>query len=261
MAQNRVEPGKRKPSGAVTSARSGSKKGFYILIALVAVAGIATLSYLSGRSKSAPPITLDPTLPPVTSQGYVMGNPAAPIEVIEFGDFECPGCNRFAELTEPDVREQLVKPGRIRFRFIDFPLVNVHRNTLNASVAAACADEQGQFWPMHDALYARQDEWNGEATTNPDKIVKRYAHAILGIDAAKFDQCVDTRRTLGKVQSHLKLAEERKLPGTPTFIIGGKQYGLIGMDEFKRAVDEAIAAFDPTKGASTKPVGKTNKKR
>jgi protein-disulfide isomerase len=244
----------------VTSSKTGSKKGFYVLIAFVAIAGIAGLSYMSTRSKSAPPIVLDPSLPAVTSQGYVVGSPSAPLEVIEFGDYECPGCGRFAELTEPDVRSQLVNTGKIRFRFIDYPLVNIHRNTLNAAVAAACADEQGQFWPMHDLIFSKQDEWNGEATSNPDKFLKSYARSVPGIDPAKFDQCVDTRRTLGKVQSHLKLAEARQMAGTPTFIIGNKQYGLIGMDEFTKAVNEALAAQDSAKASTTRPAGKTTKK-
>jgi protein-disulfide isomerase len=260
MAQKRMESGRRASAGVVNSSKSGSKKGFYVLIAVVAIAGIAALSYLMTGSKAAPPITLNPNLPAVTSQGYVIGSPSAPLEVIEFGDFECPGCGRFAELTEPDVRTQLVNTGKIRFRYIDFPLLNVHRNTLNAAVAAACADEQGQFWPMHDLIFSKQDEWNGEATNNPDKVLKTYARVIPAIDPAKFDQCLDTRQTLGKIQSHLKLAEARQLPGTPSFIIGNKQYGLIGMDEFTKAVNEAIAAQDSAKAPATKAASKTTKK-
>jgi protein-disulfide isomerase len=261
MAQKRVESGRRASSGVVTASKTSSKKGFYLLIAVVAIAGIAALSYTTTKSKAAPPITLDPSLPPVTSEGYVIGSPSAPLEVVEFGDYECPGCGRFAELTEPDVRSQLVNTGKIRFRFIDFPLVNVHRNTLNAAVAAACADQQGQYWPMHDLIFSKQDEWNGESTNNPDKLLKSYARMIPAIDPAKFDQCVDTRQTLSKVQSHLKLAEARNLNGTPTFIIGDKQYGLIGMDEFTKAVNDALAAGDTAKATKQKMApAKTSRK-
>src|SRR3954468_3898968 len=261
MAQKKgVESGRRPAGGVVTSSKSASKKGFYLIIAVVAIGGIAALSYTASKSKSAPPITIDPSLPPITSQGYVMGSPTAPIEVTEVGGYECPGCGRFAELTEPDVRQQLVNTGKIRFRFVDFPLVNIHRNTLNAAVAAACADEQNQYWPMHDLIFSKQDEWNGEATNNPDKMLKGYARMIPAIDPTKFDQCLDTRRTLGKVQSHLKLAEARRMNGTPTFIIGDKQYGLIGMDEFTKAVNEAIAASDSGKATKTTAPAKATKK-
>jgi protein-disulfide isomerase len=259
MTQQRMEPVRRKPSGAVSASNSGSKRGVYLVIAIVAIVGIGVLSYLSSRKSTAIPIALDPNLPPVTSQGYVMGSATAPIEVVEFGDFECPACNRFAEVTEPDVRTQFVNTGKIRFRFIDFPLVNVHQNTLNASVAAACADLQGQFWPMHDQLYAKQDQWNGEATSSPDKVLKQIAAAIPGIDAAKFDQCLDTRQTLAKVQSHLKIATDTKVQGTPTFVIGGKLYfPLDGFDEFKAAVTGALATADSANSATPKS-GKNKK--
>lgn len=261
MAEKRVAPGQGKAPGVVKSSKSGSKKGFYLLIAVVAVAGIGTLSYMSGRSKASAPITLNPNLPPVTSAGYVMGSATAPLEVIEFGDFECPACNQFAEITEPDVRAQLVNTGKLRFRFIDIPL-SMHRNTLNASVAAACADEQGQFWPLHDLLYSKQDQWNGESTDNPDKVIKALAHTLPGLDAPKFDECLDSRRTLSKVQAHMKLGDERGVRGTPTFVIGSKMYNsVMGIDAFKQAVNEALAEADTAKPAATKtkPTGKTKK--
>jgi protein-disulfide isomerase len=97
---------------------------------MIAVAGIGALTYLStrpsGAAAAASPI--DTTLPKIESQGYVIGNASAPIEVTEFGDFECPQCGRFASITEPDVRSRLVNTGTIRFRFIDFPL-QMHANT------------------------------------------------------------------------------------------------------------------------------------
>jgi protein-disulfide isomerase len=263
MAEKRVAPGQGKASGVVKSSQSGSKKGFYLLIAVVAIAGIGALSYMSAQSKKSTAIAVNPNLPPLKSEGYVMGSASAPLEVIEFGDFECPACNQFAEVTEPDIRAQYVNTGKIRFRFIDFPILSAHRNTLNGSVAAACADEQGQFWPMHDILYAKQDEWNGETTNNPDKVIKSFARTITGIDQTKFDQCLDTRATLGKVQSHLQLALDRQVQRTPTLIIGTNEYGAIGIDEFKRAVDEALAAADSAKSSTIKSLqsaGKSTKK-
>ena len=79
------------------------------------------------------------------SAGYTIGNANAPVEVTEFGDFECPACGHFATLTEPDIRKRYVSTGKVLWRFVDFPLT-MHRNTWHASRAAACADEQGKFW-------------------------------------------------------------------------------------------------------------------
>ncbi len=151
-----------------------STRIFYLALAVIAVAGIGALSWMSRRPADRLVSPIDSTLPKVQSNGYVVGSASAPIEVVEYGDFECPSCARFATLTEPDVRSRLVDKGIIRLRWIDFPL-SMHRNTWPASRAAACADEQGKFWEMHDALFQGQDQWNGEATNNPNPIFKQMA--------------------------------------------------------------------------------------
>src|SRR4051812_15095442 len=136
MAQNRKTVGKH--ANAVASSKS-SKKTFFIGLGVAAVAGIAALSYITSQAAKNRIITVDPNLPAVTSAGYVLGSPAAKVELVEHGDFECPGCGQYAELVEPEIRQAYVNTGKIRVRFIDYPLP-AHKNTLNASNAAACAD-------------------------------------------------------------------------------------------------------------------------
>src|SRR5438105_3213373 len=109
MAQNRVDAGQRgRKPGAVKAARksSSTNRAFYILIIMIAVAGIGALAYVSTRSKdNGSAVPVDPAAPPVESHGYTMGSAMAPIEVTEFGDFECPACGQFATVTEPDIRK------------------------------------------------------------------------------------------------------------------------------------------------------------
>jgi protein-disulfide isomerase len=216
---------------------------FYLLIAVLAVGGIGALTYLSSRQNAPPASPIDTTLPPIKSDGYLLGSASAPLEVTEFADFECPACGNFATITEPDVRTRLINTGLIRLRFIDFPL-SMHRNTWEASRAAACADEQGKFWEMHDLIFQTQDQWNGIATDNPNKFLKQLARQLrLNTDA--FDRCVDTKKTQAKIQAHLKIAEQRHVQQTPSFIIGGNIIAGVprgGFDEFKKDVDAAIAA-------------------
>lgn len=249
MAQNRRTA---KGKSNVVNSSKGSKRSFYLILGLAAFVGIATLSYLASQGAKGRIITVDPNLPPVTSQGYVLGSPTAPLELVEFGDFECPQCARFAELTEPDVRAEYVNTGKVRFRYIDFPL-NIHPNTLNASNAAACADEQGKFWEMHDLLYRTQHEWNAQATSDPDEYFKGLAGQITGLDAAKLSECIDSRRMMPKVQSHLKIANDRAIGGTPTFLLGNKQFGNMSADEFRRVLDAELAAVETAKGTTKKP--------
>jgi len=251
MGQNRMDSGRGRGAGVVKPTPAKAKRGepqrtksstrvFYLALAVIAVAGIGALSWMSRRPAARDVSPFDSTLPKVQSNGYVIGSTSAPIEVTEFGDFECPQCARFGSLTEPDVRSRLVDKGVIRFRFIDFPL-SMHRNTWNASRAAACADEQGKFWAMHDALFQAQDQWNGEATGKPDEVFKGMAKQI-GLNTQQFDQCVDSKKTQAKVQAHEQLALQSHINATPSFVIGGKiAEGAITYDEFKALVDSALA--------------------
>lgn len=244
MAKKRVEAGRGRKAGVVKSAKQPANRAFYLIIGIIAIVGIAALAYVSTRPKATTALAFDSSLPKVESQGYVMGSPLAALEVTEFGDYECPQCGRFATLTEPDIRTRLVNTGTIRYRYIDFPL-EMHRNTWNASIAAACADEQGRFWEMHDAIFATQDRWNGEATSNPNKVLKEIGDPLVA-DKDKFNQCIDEQRTKPKVQAHYQLAIARKLPGTPSFIIGSQQISeFLTYDDFKRLVDQEIAKIKP----------------
>lgn len=244
-----------------------STRIFYLALIVIAVAGIGALTWMSRRPAAADVSPFDSTLPKVQSNGYVMGSSSAPVEVIEFGDFECPSCARFSTLTEPDVRSRLIDKGIVRLRYIDFPL-SIHRNTWPASRAAACADEQGKFWQMHDALFQTQDQWNGEATSNPNPFFKKLAGQI-GLNQQQFDQCVDSKKTQAKIQAHEQLAEEQHIQATPSFIIGGKIIeGPQPYDEFKALVDSALAksgspvATSTTTGAAAKtPAAKSPAKR
>ncbi|MEO7084632.1 MAG: thioredoxin domain-containing protein [Gemmatimonadaceae bacterium] len=253
MAQKRVESGKGRKPGVVkaTKKASSTNRAFYLIIGAIAVVGIGALTYASTRSKDnvdASPI--DSTLPPVQSAGYVIGSPTAPIEVTEFGDYECPACGRFATLTEPDIRKAFVETGKIRWRFVDFPL-SMHKNTWQAARAAACADEQGKFWPFHDLLYQNQDLWNGEATSNPDKFMKEYGKQV-GADPAKFDACVDSKKYQAKIQAHYNLAMQRQVQQTPTFVIGDQQVAnALSFDEISKLINDALAKAPPVKSAPT----------
>ena len=252
MASKRVEPGRGRKAGVVKSSQKATKnRFFYIIIALVAVAGIGALTYASTRGKTAAPVTrVDTTLPPVKSEGYVIGSPTAPLEVVEFGDFECPGCSRFATVTEPDVRSRLINTGQIRLRYIDFPL-DMHPNSWNASRAAACADEQSKFWEFHDALFMTQDQWAAaNGNTKPDAFFKDLAKR-LQLETGRFNECVDTKKYQAKIQAHLKIGLDRKVNGTPTFIIGDSLAGVVPYDHFKKLVDVALAKSGAQKPAAS----------
>ena len=211
----------RKPAVVKSSKGSTSNRSFYLLIALVAVAGIGWLTYQSTRSSNVVQVSqIDTTLPKVQSQGYTMGSDSAKLEVTEFGDFECPACGRFSVLSEPDIRKNFISTGKVRWRFIDFPL-DIHKNTWQASRAAACADEQGKFWEMHSALFDHQTEW--APTRNASSRFSTYAGQI-GLDVPKYDACMSSAKYAGRIQASLDEGTKLGVTGTPTFLIGGRLY-------------------------------------
>ena len=243
----KAEQGRRRgaPGPGVVSAakRGGPGRGFWIGLGAVVVLGVALLSWQAMKG-SAPVSRIDPTLPRLKAEGYLLGSPSAPVEVTEFADFECPSCGQFATLTEPDVRSRLVNTGQIRIRFMDFPL-DIHRNTLDAHIAASCANEQGKFWPMHDAIFAAQDRWNGEATSRPRGPLSDIAKGI-GLDMTKYGACMDSDKYKANIQANLEEGSRRGVSQTPTFIIGDKIYpGALPFDAFRKAVEEAGKGAPP----------------
>lgn len=213
-------------------------RSFGAIIALIAVGGVAYLGYLVSRPTQV--IALDPaTLPTMAAAGILKGDPNAPVQIIEFGDFECPGCAQYALITGPDVMKRLVETGEVAFRFFDFPLTDIHPNSAAAHNAAHCANEQGKFWEMHDQLFAGQMDWNGQRTRSPKRIFRRYADAI-GLDGERWNECYDSGRMLAQINANRNEGARLRVSQTPSFIIGDQLVvGARGYDEIRSLVLQA----------------------
>jgi len=265
MPPNNEQPRDRNVprKNVVREARNASSrpKAFYWLLGAIALVGVAALGYVATKPKAGPTDALQ--APDTTNagpaQGYLIGKVDAPVKILEYADFECPSCAGFATITEPDVRTRIIDPGLASLSYYDFPLTQ-HRNTLAASNAAACADEQGKFWPMHDRLFQVQDEWNGEATDRPKPFFKRYAQEV-GLDVSKWESCYDARKYQKRISANLADGLRRGVNSTPTFIIGDKVYrGMGSYDEMKRIVD-SIAKATTTPVTTGAPAAAPNRKK
>lgn len=237
----------------VRDARGANKRMFYIALGALAVAGIAILSYTTMKPAEPTAFQLDSAITLVPNQGHVIGSDTAPVEVVEFADFECPACGNFATLTKPDVFTRLVNAGVIRFRFVDFPL-QMHPNARAAHLAAWCAGEQNRFWEMHDAIFAVQDRWSGYATRRPNRVFSELAKSV-GVNMDQYESCVSTNKYAGQIQSNVDEGLRRQVSGTPTFFIGRMKVGPVSYDEFKTYVDQALAQARAEKAAA--PATKT----
>jgi len=179
-----------------------------------------------------------PTPPIVVENVSVDDDPAwgpedATVTIVEFSDFQCPYCSRFAVETYPQIKQQY--GDKVRFVFRDFPLTQIHENAQKASEAAQCANEQGKFWEYHDKLFASQAALDAAS-------LKSYA-SELGLDSATFDQCLDTGKYTDEVQKDLQEGAGYGVQGTPSFFINGLLVsGAQPFASFQTAIDAALAA-------------------
>ncbi len=216
---------------------SGGMKGFYMVLAAVAVIGIGALGYVLSRpSTVAVPVNV-PIQPRDTSgfAGYSLGSSDAPVTITEFADYQCPGCQSFAVLQMPAIVERLIKTGRLRFVYRDFPLDKIHSSSRLAAHAAACADDQQKYWPMHDRIFEGQPDWNTAGDAGPT--FRSYAEAV-GLDVAAYDACMKSVTHAGRIQASYELGQRYGVGGTPTLLVGDKLWsGRLDSDAITHIVD------------------------
>jgi protein-disulfide isomerase len=183
------------------------------------------------KTKTGVKILLEPPRQTLTSANSPSKGPAkAPVELVEFSDFQCPFCVR----ADPIVTKILQTYGdRIRFVYRFYPLPS-HPNARSAAEAAACADEQGKFWPYHDRLFAA-----------PSKLADadlKQAAVELGLDGPKFNACLDSHEPKARVDADVRAGQEAGVNGTPAFFINGRPLsGAQPFEAFKRVIDEELA--------------------
>lgn len=160
-----------------------------------------------------------------------LGDPKAKLTITVFTDFQCPFCWRFAARLESLAQ---LYPGQVRIELRNFPLP-MHPGAELAAEAALAAQEQGQYWPMHDELFAHQDTLDREHL--------RQMAAKLGLDVARFDQALDDGRERARVQSDLELGKRVGVRGVPATVIGDELVpGALPLEELVRHIDRALAA-------------------
>jgi protein-disulfide isomerase len=214
----------------------GGLKRFYAVLIVVALAGLGILGYLLAKPSTVS-IPVNVAIQPSDTagfHGYVKGSPTAPVEITEFADYQCPFCQTFATLQMPTIEERLIKTGRLRWRYRDFPLQQ-HPFSRLAAHSAACADEQGKFWEQHQRIYEGQAEW--AASSDAASIFRGYAKAI-GLDLGRYDACMSSAKYAGRIQASQQEGERLGVNSTPTLLVGGRLYqGRFDSDAIIHLVD------------------------
>jgi protein-disulfide isomerase len=203
--------------------------------ALIGDAVAAVVAALPQQPTAVP--TVDPNMRyDVTDAGNPAIGPAdAPVTIIEFGDFNCGYCRRFFDETLDPLLQAY--EGRVRFVYRDYPILGP--GSVQAALAAECADDQGQFWAFHDKVYTEQ--------ILTRDVFLQYA-TDLEMDVDTFTTCLDDAEHQPEIQADYLAGAELGVGGTPTFYINGK--ALIGAqpyENFVAAIEaELNAAEDPS---------------
>lgn len=163
--------------------------------------------------------------------GYNIGSAAAPVVVVEFSDFGCPYCRKFALETFPALYEEFIRTGKVRWKYVPFTL-GIFPNGAEAARAAECAGEQDRFLPMHDLLYRNQAEWKG--SRDADALFASYAQQI-GLASAQFESCYRSGRRDARTRAANAAARQLGIRGTPTFFVEGFPVtGAVPLEPFRQ---------------------------
>ncbi len=185
-----------------------------------------------GRKKQAVAIHMEPPRADVKvgEQDPSKGPAGAPIQIVEFSDFQCPFCSRVG----PTLAQVTAKYGdKVRIVFRDFPLTSMHPDAQGAAEAANCAAEQGKFWEYHDRLFQSQQAQGKEH-------LKQYA-AELGLKAESFNACVDSGKYRDDVLKDLADGQRLGVTGTPAFFVNGRFLsGAQPYENFAQIIDEEL---------------------
>ena len=196
----------------------------YLIIGLVAISLVALTVYSLTRppapALSAARLASDPAIGPASAK----------VTIIEYGDFGCTTCRAWEKAGV--LKQVLAAYGnQVHFVWRDFPVITVQ--SPEAAEAAQCAFDQGRFWQYHDLLYAK-----APALGIAD--LKTYA-ATLGLDSARFDQCLDSGQDKAKVDQSLNEGHQYGFPGTPSFLINGqKVVGPLSFVQIKSILDPLL---------------------
>jgi protein-disulfide isomerase len=169
---------------------------------------------------------------------YAIGDPGAPITIVEFTDFQCPFCSRHFNQTYPQIVDKYVDAGTVYYVFKDFPLNSIHPQAAKAAEAARCAGDQGAYLELHDLLFARQGQWSGR---EPSELFIDYAKE-LGLDDELFAGCLTSGKHAAAVEADLQDGIALGVTGTPAFFLNGHLVsGAQPFDLFEQAITTLLA--------------------
>ena len=186
-------------------------KKYYFLIPII-IGSIAGLIVVAGTADNDSNVL---TISKLTDNGSpIMGDPDAPITILEWGDYQCTFCYKFHQDTLDIINEEFIKTGKVKVIFKDFPL-NGPDSKL-AAESSYCAHDQGKYWEYHDQLY---ENWAGERTGwITREALSEFAKSI-NLDTAEFNKCLNESKHENKINSIYEFGKQIGIDATPSFLV------------------------------------------
>jgi protein-disulfide isomerase len=223
--------------------------GLGALLLILIISSVASIGRRSSEQRSASnlaPLVVSEHGPPPNAEpnGRAWGPQDAPIQVIEYVDYECESCGYFARTYEAEVVEAFATSGKVRFEIRNAPFHG--EGSRNAAAAAYCAAEQNAFWPMHDSLFLNQPtvEGTGPQVFSLARLSELGAKLGLG---AQFEQCLSSGKYTAQVEADYAETERVGVTGTPTSVINGRAYpAILSTDDFRQIFAQVAPEVDLT---------------
>ena len=176
---------------------------------------------------------------PGAEPAQTLGPANAPVQLEEFGDYQCPPCGIFHPILE-QMHEEFGDKLRITFR--NFPLVQSHPHAIAAASSAEAAGLQGKFWEMHDLIYEHQTEWKDKTDVTP--IFEGYARQIAGLNFERWKKDVGSEQIAQRIYLDSKRGQSMGVKGTPTVFINGREvpFESLPAEKLRVVIQNELAA-------------------
>lgn len=175
----------------------------------------------------------------------MLGDPDAPISIIEFSDYQCQFCARFYSDTLPLLKSQYIETGKVNLISRDFPIQKIHSNAMSTALASECANEQGKFWEYRDILFETQNTWKQNKSDGIILTLKQFAKD-LNLNQSQFDSCLDSGKYIEEINQDMTDGQKHMVTGTPTFFVGNEDvgyssiFGAQSFSDFRIMIDEKL---------------------
>lgn len=216
----------------------------WIIFSVIAVGLLGVLVYFSGQNKiDVTGLDLDSIIAAEDRNGnigdHVRGNTDSKVILIEYGDFQCPGC----QTVNADVEELVERyEDHLVFIFRNKPLAEIHPNARFAAAVVEAAGKQDRYWQMHALVYRNQSEWSAASSSERAKVFENYART-LGLNVEKLNEDIESESVTKKINFDLAVSREKNVNSTPTFFLNGEvlsQEVWGDKDQFEQALRDAI---------------------